>query len=101
MLYSNLKDLKKNTEESHRKQSEAEEPKYSNLIEEQNALVRHLEAELDKIVNLMPIDHGLSRMIEEEETDGWVEVKSRDISQYYDDDDGLDRIITKLHGAGE
>ena len=63
-------------------------------------MVRHLEAELDEIVNPMPINHGLFRMIEEEEADGWVEVKSPEISQYYDDD-GLDWIITKLHGAGE
>jgi len=53
------------------------------------------------MVNLMPVDHCSFRMIEEEEEgDEWVELKSREISQYYDDD-GLDQIIAKLHGGGE
>ena len=94
-----LQDRLKNTEESHRTESEAREAKYTNLLEEQNALVKHLQAELDEMVNLMPVDHGSSRMIEEEEADEWLEEKSREISQYYDD--GLDQIITELHGGGE
>ena len=52
------------------------------------------------MVTLMPVDHRSSRMVEEEEADEWVEVKSREISQYYDDDD-LDQIITELPGGGE
>jgi len=40
-------------------------------------LVKHLQAEFDEMVTLMPVDHGSSRMIEEEEADEWVEVKSR------------------------
>ena len=94
-----LQDRLKNAEESHRTESEAREAKYTNLLEEQNALVKHLQAELDEMVNLMPVDQGSSRMIEEEEADEWLEEKSREISQYYDD--GLDQIITELHGGGE
>ena len=52
------------------------------------------------MVTIMPVDHGSFRMIEAEEADEWVEVKSREISQYFDDD-GLYQIITKLHGGGE
>ena len=89
----------KNAEESYRTESEAREAKYKNLLEEQIALVKHLQAELDEMVNLMPVDHGSSRMMEEEEADEWLEEKSREISQYYDD--GLDQIITELHGGGE
>jgi len=37
---------------------------------EQKALVKHLQAELEEIVNLMLVDHG-SGMIEEEEAGGW------------------------------
>lgn len=37
----------------------------------------------------MLADHGSPRIIKEEEADEWVEVKSHEISQYYDDD-GLD-----------
>ena len=59
----------KNAEESHRMESEAREAKYTNLLEEQSALVKHLQAEPDEMVNLMPVDHGSSRMMEEEEAD--------------------------------
>ena len=59
----------KNAEESHRTESEAREAKYTNLLEEQSALVKHLPAEPDEMVNLMPVDHCSSRMMEEEEAD--------------------------------
>ena len=49
------------------------------------------------MVTLMHVDHGSSRMIEAEEADEWVELKSPEISQYCDD--GLDQIITELHGG--
>ncbi|KAG0632638.1 hypothetical protein HOY80DRAFT_1045113 [Tuber brumale] len=93
-----LQDRLKNTEESHRAESEAREAKYTNLLEEQTALVEHLQAELDEMVNLMPVDHGSSRAMEAE-ADAWLEERPREISQYYDD--GLDQIITELHGGGE
>ena len=64
----------------------------------QKALVKHLQEELEIMVNPMPIDHGSSTMIEDEEAGESVEQHSREISQYYDD--GRDRIITKLHGSG-
>ncbi|CUS07034.1 unnamed protein product [Tuber aestivum] len=94
-----LEDRLKNAEESHRAELEVIEAKYTNILEERGALVKHLQAELDEMVNLMPVDHGSSRMIEEEEADEWLEEKSREISQYYDD--GLAQIITELHGGGE
>ncbi|KAH8151034.1 uncharacterized protein LAJ45_04735 [Morchella importuna] len=78
---------------------DADTAKFSNLLEEKDGLVRHLQAELDEMVNLMPVDHGSSRLIDEEEVEDWLDEKSREISQYYDD--GLDQIITELHGSGE
>lgn len=78
---------------------DADTAKFNNLLEEKDGLVRHLQAELDEMVNLMPVDHGSSRLIDEEEVEDWLDEKSREISQYYDD--GLDQIITELHGAGE
>ena len=65
---------------------------------EQRALVKHLQAELEEMVNPMLVDHG-SRMIEEEEADERLGENSQEMSQHYDDD--LDQIITKLHGSGE
>ena len=52
------------------------------------------------MVTLMPVNHRSFRMIEDEEVDEWAEVKSREVSQYYDDD-GPDQIITKLRWGGE
>lgn len=85
--------------EAHQAEAQKTEDKYTNLLSEKEGLVRHLQAELDEMVNLMPVDHGSSRMIDEEEVEDWLDEKSREISQYYDD--GLDQIITELHGTGE
>lgn len=85
--------------QAHQAEVQATEDKYTNLLSEKEGLVRHLQAELDEMVNLMPVDHGSSRMIDEEEAEDWLDEKSREISQYYDD--GLDQIITELHGTGE
>ena len=43
----------------------------------------------------MPVNHGESRIIEEEETDEWVEERSQEINQYYNDE-GLDQVIAEL-----
>lgn len=86
-------------QQAHETDTNAQEAKFTNLLEEKEGLVRHLQAELDEMVNLMPVDHGSSRMIDEEEAEDWLDEKSREISQYYDD--GLDQIITELHGSGE
>lgn len=85
--------------QAHQAEVQTTEDKYTNLLSEKEGLVRHLQAELDEMVNLMPVDHGSSRMIDEEEAEDWLDEKSREISQYYDD--GLDQIITELHGTGE
>lgn len=85
--------------QAHEAEAQATEDKYTNILSEKDGLVRHLQAELDEMVNLMPVDHGSSRMIDEEEAEDWLDEKSREISQYYDD--GLDQIITELHGTGE
>lgn len=85
--------------QAHETEARATEDKYTNILSEKDGLVRHLQAELDEMVNLMPVDHGSSRMIDEEEAEDWLDEKSREISQYYDD--GLDQIITELHGTGE
>ena len=45
----------------------AREAKYPNLMEEENALVKHLLAELNEMVNLMPVDHGSFRTTKVEE----------------------------------
>lgn len=84
--------------QAHETEARATEDKYTNILSEKDGLVRHLQAELDEMVNLMPVD-GSSRMIDEEEAEDWLDEKSREISQYYDD--GLDQIITELHGTGE
>lgn len=100
MLYSSLKrKIKENTHELHRTESAAREAKYPYLIEEQNALVMHLQAELEEIVPLMPVRYPSSSMIVEEEADKWVKLKSREIGQYCDNG-GLDWVITELHGGG-
>lgn len=86
-------------QQAHEAEAQRTEDKYTNLLSEKEGLVRHLQAELDEMVNLMPVDHGSSRMIDEAEAEDWLDEKSREISQYYDD--GLDQIITELHGTGE
>jgi len=65
-------------------------------------LVKHLQADISEIVNLVPVNHGSSRIIEEEEADEWpgVEERSQEISQSCDDN-SLDQIITELHGGRE
>ena len=73
MLYSSFKDNLKKTLKSHIVRNRAGEAKFMNLIEEQNAWVKHLRTELNEIVNLMPVDHGSFRIIEAEEADEWVE----------------------------
>lgn len=98
-LISELEGKLLDQQQAHEAQAQATEDKYTNLLSEKDGLVRHLQAELDEMVNLMPVDHGSSRMIDEEEAEDWLDEKSREISQYYDD--GLDQIITELHGTGE
>jgi chromosome segregation ATPase len=96
-VIAQLQEKLRKTEEAYRTESEAREAKYTTLLGEQHALVRHLQAELDEMVNLMPVDQGSSRMIDDD--DMWIEEKSREISRFYDG--GLDQIITELHGTGE
>lgn len=98
-LITELQEKLYEQQQVHEAEAQATEDKYTNLLLEKEGLVRHLQAELDEMVNLMPVDHGSSRMIDEEEAEDWLDEKSREISQYYDD--GLDQIITELHGTGE
>ena len=61
-------------------------------------IAKHLQSELEEMVNPMPVGHG-SVMIELEEAGEWFQENSRETSQHYDG--GLEQIITKLHGSGE
>lgn len=91
-VIAQLQEKLRKAEEAFRAESEAREAKYTTLLNEQRALNGHLQAELDEVLNLMPVDQGSSRMVDDADM-------SREISRFYDD--GLDQIITELHGTGE
>ncbi|PUU79462.1 hypothetical protein B9Z19DRAFT_1064222 [Tuber borchii] len=99
-IVASLRQSLENTTESHRTESKNLEAQYTNLVEQQNALVEHLRAELDEMVNLMRTHHGSSGMIDMKEAEEGVGERSPGISQCYDGH-GLCQIITKLEGGGE
>ena len=63
MLYFSFKKKSKKTLKSHTVRNQRRKKRIIPIS--YSALVKHLQAELDEMVALMPFDHGSSRMIEE------------------------------------
>ncbi|KAI5780774.1 hypothetical protein EDC01DRAFT_633044 [Geopyxis carbonaria] len=98
--------LEQQLEDAHKRHQEdinSREAKFENILQERDAEVNHLQAELDEMANLMPVDHfsriGSNLSQDDLEADFWTEEKSRDLSNLFED--SLDQIITEIQGNSE
>lgn len=90
-LQSELQEMK----ERHKLELEQQEEKFHALMTERDGELFHLQAELDEMANLMPVEHGSSSRTMEADVEEWYEEKTREMGEYLDQ--SIDKIITELH----
>jgi chromosome segregation ATPase len=97
-----VKDLERKLADEKKAKADAVaavEQKYQGIMEEQEAEIGQLQAELDEYANYMPVDNSArTSRIFEDDRDSWVDDK-KDISQFFDDT--IDNIFTEIRGNAE
>ncbi|KAI5813547.1 hypothetical protein BZA77DRAFT_117249 [Pyronema omphalodes] len=101
-LQQMVKDLERKLAEEKKAKADAiaaVEQKYQGIMEEQEAEIGQLQAELDEYANYMPVDNSArTSRIFEDDRDSWVDDK-KEISQFFDDT--IDNIFTEIRGNAE
>lgn len=96
-----LEDLLERERNEHLQDIVAREAKFTHILSERDAEVDHIQAELDEMNNMMPMDQSTrtSRIFEEDQADDWVNEKSREMTTYFDD--SIDHLLTEIGGNPE